>query len=71
MNGNEVDRSRMRAPALGLYVMAGLAAVLIAALMLQFGAGPTGFKTAGVTSIPVGWLVLSPLARLARRRGGG
>jgi hypothetical protein len=63
MSVNGVDRSRAQAPALALYVMAGFAAVLVAAVTLQFGG-------IGITLIPCGWLILSPLARLARRRGG-
>ena len=72
MKVNKVDRQRqrVRAPASALYVIAGLAAVLLAAVMLHLGQGGVGLEAAAVTSIPVGWLMLSPLARLARRRGG-
>lgn len=61
--------SRSRPPTLALYVIAGALAIGLAALAIPLG--NVGFEqSVTIPLIPVAWLLLSPLARLARRRGG-
>jgi hypothetical protein len=59
---------RRRIPATAIYVIVGLVAVLVAALMIPLGRTSAGYQAAAATSIPAVWVLVSPLAQLARRR---